>query len=96
VESLKKYSILNSLFFVLNFGFSKFVEEFRMNTNLRWVYEYGKTTSLLLFIVIIVFSFVIPILIIKETNQKVKIKILWILIASIPFLYFGIIMRTLN
>jgi hypothetical protein len=76
------------MFFGLNFFLSKFVDQFRMSTNFRWIYECGKTTSLLLFIITIAFSFIIPILIIKETNQKLEAKILWTLIALIPFLYF--------
>ena len=92
LQKLKKNTILILIAFFCNFLFSKFADKFRFNTEFRWIYSYGKPTTILLFIVLLILSLSNGILIMKETNIKFLTRLFWTILCISIFLYFTISM----
>ena len=92
LQKLKKNTILILIAFVCDFLLSKFADKFRLNTEFRWVYSYGKPSTILIFILLLVLSLSNGILIMKETNTKFSTRIFWTILCISIFLYFTISM----
>ena len=92
LQKLKRNTILILIAFVCNFLFSKFTDKFRFNIEFRWVYSYGKPSTILIFILLLVLSISNGVLIMKETNTKFLTRLFWTILSISIFLYFTISM----
>jgi hypothetical protein len=92
LKKLKKYTVLILAAFICNFLLSKFTESFRLNPEFRWIYSYGKPTTLLIFFVLIGLSIVNGILILKENKVAIKTRLLWASLSLSFFIYFSVTM----
>jgi hypothetical protein len=89
---LRKYTILILIALVCNFILSKFADNFRFNSEFRWIYSNGKPLTLFLFFLLLALSVANGILIMKETNITLKTRLLWTIVSLSVFLYFSITM----
>lgn len=89
---LRKYTILILIALICNFILSKFADNFRFNSEFRWIYSNGKPLTLFLFFLLLALSVANGILIMKETNITLKARLLWTILSLSVFLYFSITM----
>jgi len=92
LKKLKKYTVLILAAFICNFLLSKFTDNFRFNPEFRWIYSYGKPTTLLIFFALIGLSIANGILIIKENKVALKTRLLWTILSLSFFIYFSTMM----
>lgn len=69
---LRKYTILILIALICNFILSKFADNFRFNSEFRWIYSNGKPLTLFLFFLLLALSVANGILIMKETNITLR------------------------
>ncbi len=90
LNRIQKFAIIIPGIFISALIISSFVERFRVNQNLRWIYEYGKDFSLIIGYGAVVWSIVNSILILKDLKTERPKKILWFLLSAATFLYLFI------
>ncbi|MDT0644975.1 hypothetical protein RM553_19235 [Zunongwangia sp. F363] len=74
--------------FVTGIMLGFYVQRFRIS-DYRWIYQYGSYLNLVMVFGSISYSFYHALVIITDKKITPKKKLLWILIGSIPFLYFA-------
>lgn len=71
------------------------VAPFRISTQFHWIYATGNIIGLLLFFISVVASLVNSIFLLKEKIKR-QTKIFWVLLSSLPLLYFLILILILT
>lgn len=92
LNRIQKFAILIPVIFIFGICISTFVERFRINQDLRWIYEYGKHFSLTMCLGAVIWSIVNSILIFQDLKIEKPKKILWFLLSLSTFLYLFIMM----
>jgi hypothetical protein len=92
LNRIQKFAIIIPGIFITAICISTFVERYRVIRELRWVYEYGKDFSLIIFYGAVVWSIVNSILIWRDLKIETPKKILWFLISISVFLYLVVMM----
>lgn len=83
---LQKFSILIPILYIVGEFISYYVERFRADENLHWIYNNGKDLSLLMCYGTVFWSMINSILIVRELKTKTLYKIFWFLLSISTFL----------
>lgn len=83
---LQKFSILIPILYIIGEFISYYVERFRADENLHWIYNNGKDLSLLICYGAVFWSLINSILIVRELKTKTLYKIFWFLLSISTFL----------
>jgi hypothetical protein len=92
LNRIQKFAILIPVIFISGIYISSFIEKFRINQDLRWIYEYGKDFSLTICLGAVTWSIVNSILIFQDLKIEKPKKTLWFLLSVSTFLYLFLIM----
>ena len=88
LDLIQKFAITIPILFILSCTTKHYLENFRGTL----IYAYGATFTLFLNLLLVVFSFVNSIIIIKDLRLKFVPKSLWFLLSASVFLYLFIAM----
>ena len=92
LNRIQKFAIIIPGIYILGLFISTYVERFRGDKDLRWIYVYGKDCSLILCYGAVTWSIVNSILILKDLKIEKPKKIMWFLLSASTFLYLFIMM----
>ena len=84
----KLSAIIICVFCLIGMLTSRYIEIWFRFSDYRWIYQYGSLLSKGFTLLIIVWSFLHPIIVISEKRKQWKKYWFWILIGLLPFLYF--------
>lgn len=92
LNRIQKFAIVIPGIFILGAFISEYVERFRGDKNLRWIYVDGKDYSLIMCYGTALWSILNSILILQNLKTEKTKKILWFLLSVSTFLYLFIMM----
>ncbi|MAW95292.1 MAG: hypothetical protein CMF36_11705 [Leeuwenhoekiella sp.] len=82
----KRFAILICILFFSSFLLDLITEGFRLNQNLRWIYQYGQFLSIIFYCGSFVWSLLNSVLIVSEESNWKK-KLLWATISLLPIIF---------
>ncbi|MBW4971622.1 hypothetical protein KZY98_14245 [Croceibacter atlanticus] len=84
----KLYAIIICVLFLGGMWIGSYVEQFRFDENLRWIYGWGKDFQHLTFILCPIAGLINEIWIITKNKTNWKSDISWTLVSLFPIIYF--------
>ena len=92
LKRIQKFAIIIPGIFILGAFISEYVERFRGDKNLHWIYVDGKDYSLIMCYGAVLWSLINSILIIRNLKIETQKKVFWFLLSAATFLYMFIMM----
>ena len=90
LKRIQKFAIIIPGIFILGLFISDYVERFRGDKNLHWIYVDGKDYSLMMCYGAVLWSIINSILILRNLKSEKPKKMLWFLLSVSTFLYLFI------
>ena len=90
LKRIQKFAIIIPGIFILGLFISDYVERFRGDKNLHWIYVDGKDYLLMMCYGAVLWSIINSILILRNLKSEKPKKMLWFLLSVSTFLYLFI------